>query len=107
MAILKRMKRWLFSADALRHAVLLAVMTLVIVEPAYAQDLSGLQKMLDNIVKALTGGIGRSIAILGVVGLGLMMIIGRLNWIVFIMILAGIAIVFSAAAIVDGMGAGG
>lgn len=91
-----------------RHgAVLLAVLPIVLVmaEPAAAQNLDPLQNMLQTVVTALTGPIGRLIAILAVVAAGYMMFTGRLNWPLFLAIFLGVVLVFSAATIIDGFAA--
>jgi|TARA_R110000737_G_scaffold32761_2_gene51164 type IV secretion system protein VirB2 len=74
----------------------------VIADPAMAQNLDPLETMLDTVVDALTGPIGRLIAILAVVAAGYMMFTGRLNWPLFLAIFFGVVLVFSAATIIDG-----
>ena len=82
------------------RSVLMAVV--IFAHPAFAQDLSPVTDMLDTVVEALTGPIGRLIGIIAIVGAGIMMLIGRLNWMIFVGIFVGIVLIFSAAAIVDG-----
>ncbi|MCA0849939.1 TrbC/VirB2 family protein [Salipiger thiooxidans] len=77
----------------------------LVAEPALAQNLDPLENMLGNIVDALTGPIGRLIAILALVGAGYMMFTGRLNWPLFLVILVGVVLVFSAETIIDGFSA--
>jgi type IV secretion system protein VirB2 len=74
----------------------------VLAEPALAQNLDPLENMLQTVVDALTGPIGRLIAILAVVAAGYMMFTGRLNWPLFLAIFFGVVLVFSAATIIDG-----
>ena len=83
-------------------ARLLLVAVALFAHPAFAQDLSPVTDMLDTVVEALTGPIGRLIGIIAIVGAGIMMLIGRLNWMIFVGIFVGIVLIFSAAAIVDG-----
>ena len=71
-------------------------------EPAAAQNLDPLQNMLQTVVTALTGPIGRLIGILAIVAAGYMMFTGRLNWPLFLAIFLGVVLVFSAATIIDG-----
>ncbi len=78
---------------------------LLIAHPAFAQDLSPVTTMLTTIITAFTGPIGRGIAVLALIGAGLMMFFGRLNWPIFLAILVGVVLVFSAETIVDGFGA--
>ena len=88
------------------RAVLAALpIVLVCAAPALAQDLDPVQNMLQTVVDALTGPIGRLIAILAVVAAGYMMFTGRLNWPLFLAIFFGVVLVFSAATIIDGFAA--
>lgn len=77
----------------------------VLTKPALAQNLDPLENMLQTVVDALTGPIGRLIAILAVVAAGYMMFTGRLNWPLFLAIFFGVVLVFSAATIIDGFAA--
>lgn len=79
-----------------------APLFLLFANPAFAQNLDPLESMLENVVDALTGPIGRLIAILAVVAAGYMMFTGRLNWPLFLAIFFGVVLVFSAATIIDG-----
>lgn len=85
------------------RTLLLAVTTLVgIASPAFAQDLSPIQTMLESVEAALTGPIGISVATLAVIGTGFMCMMGRLNWGWFASVIIGIVLIFSAGTIVDG-----
>lgn len=70
--------------------------------PAFAQDLSPIQTMLETVEAALTGPIGISVATLAVIGTGFMCMMGRLNWGWFVSVIIGIVLIFSAGTIVDG-----
>lgn len=85
-----------------RHILMALPFAVVLAQPALAQDLDPLQNMLQTVVDALTGPIGRLIAILAVVAAGYMMFTGRLNWPLFLAIFFGVVLVFSAATIIDG-----
>lgn len=87
---------------SLRAALSSIPLVLVFAAPALAQDLDPLKNMLQIVVDALTGPIGRLIAILAVVAAGYMMFTGRLNWPLFLAIFFGVVLVFSAATIIDG-----
>lgn len=91
--------------DVYSRALVIGLAIVTIANPAPAQDLSPVSTMLDTIITALTGPIGRGIAVLALVGAGLMMFFGRLNWPVFLAILVGVVLIFSAETIVDGFGA--
>jgi type IV secretion system protein VirB2 len=87
---------------SLRHFLVALPFAVVLAQPALAQDLDPLKNMLQTVVDALTGPIGRLIAILAVVAAGYMMFTGRLNWPLFLAIFFGVVLVFSAATIIDG-----
>lgn len=89
----------------LKQLLMLTPILLMVAQPALAQDLDPLQNMLQTVVDALTGPIGRLIAILAVVAAGYMMFTGRLNWPLFLAIFFGVVLVFSAATIIDGFAA--
>lgn len=83
---------------------LVAALCVVAASPAMAQNLAPLQNMFQVVVTALTGPIGRLIAILAVVAAGYAMFTGRMNWPWFLAIFLGVVLVFSAATIIDGFG---
>lgn len=85
--------------------VLTGLAALFAANPALAQDLSPVGDMIDNVIDALTGPIGRGLAVLALVAAGVMMFFGRLNWPWFVAILVGVVLIFSAEAIVDGFAA--
>lgn len=89
-----------------RHGyLLLALIWALVAHPVLAQDLSPVSDMIDNLITALTGPIGRGLSVLALVGAGVMMFFGRLNWPVFVAIFVGVVLIFSAEAIVDGFAA--
>lgn len=89
----------------LKRLLALTPIFLVMADPALAQNLDPLENMLQTVVDALTGPIGRLVGILGLVAAGYMMFTGRLNWPLFLAIFLGIVLVFSAATIIDGFAA--
>lgn len=82
--------------------VLLATVVVFAAEPALAQNLSPVQTMLQTIVTALTGPIGRLISIIALVVSGYMFFTGRMNWTLVLAVFIGVVLVFSAPTIVDG-----
>lgn len=89
----------------LKRLLALTPIFLIMADPALAQNLDPLENMLQTVVDALTGPIGRLVGILGLVAAGYMMFTGRLNWPLFLAIFLGIVLVFSAATIIDGFAA--
>ncbi len=69
---------------------------------ASAQDLSPVSNMLASVEAALTGPIGKSIAVIAVIGVGFACLLGRLNWTLFGMVLVGCVLIFFAGDIIDG-----
>lgn len=84
-----------------RAALLAFCTTLLFVEPASAQELAPLENIADFLVSFLTGAFARSVAIIAVAVLGYLGLTGRLRWGVAGSVIAGIAIIFGAATIVD------
>lgn len=85
-----------------RYLPLAAATIALTAPPAFAQDLSPIQTMLETVEAALTGPIGIAVATLAVIGTGFMCMMGRLNWGWFASVIIGIVLIFSAGTIVDG-----
>ncbi len=85
-----------------RPAFFAFALTMLMVEPALAQGaLEPLENLADFIVSFLTGAFARSVAIIAVAVLGYLGLTGRLRWSIAGSIIAGIALIFGAATIVD------
>ncbi|WP_435169727.1 TrbC/VirB2 family protein [Falsirhodobacter sp. 1013] len=70
--------------------------------PALAQDLSPVNTMLGNIGDALTGATGRALGLIALAGVGIAFLIGRMNWMLAISVVVGLAILFGAGTMLDG-----
>ncbi|MCB5205160.1 TrbC/VirB2 family protein [Neorhizobium sp. T786] len=91
------------GAVAKRHAPALAmaaVMSVMFVEPAFAQSLGNIEKVLKNLVDILTGEVARLIAMLAVILLGMATMFNMFDKRNLVFVILGIAIVFGAAEIV-------
>ena len=66
-----------------------------------AQELAPLENVVDFLVNFLTGAFARSVAIIAVAVLGYLGLSGRLRWGIAGSVIAGIALIFGAATIVD------
>lgn len=88
------------SADRILALGLLAA--LAAAAPAAAQSLDPVAQVLINIKNALTGPVGRAIAVIGLILIGYAFYIGRLNWIFLAAWLIGTTFVFFADEIVEG-----
>ncbi len=86
----------------IRHLLPAATTLALLASPAFAQDLSPIQTMLETVEAALTGPIGIAVSTLAVIGTGFMCMMGRLNWGWFASVIIGIVLIFSAGTIVDG-----
>ena len=84
-----------------------ACATILLTEPAFAQQGSGpfapLETAVQMIVDFITGPFGRLLAIIAVIGLGFLAFAGRLSWFTAGAVVLGIGLVFGAPAIVDQM----
>lgn len=86
-----------------RYAFLLALgvaLCLLAPEVLYATTQSPLQSVLCTVVFAIAGNLGRAIAMMAVVGLGIGAMFGKTSWSLAAVICGGIAIIFSAEEIV-------
>jgi len=90
-----------------RYSIAFALSALVLLAPEMASA-AGLEdtvgRGLCNIVQALRGTVGRGIATLAVLFLGIGAFFGKVNWGLAVMVGIGIAAIFGAAAIVDTVG---
>lgn len=90
-----------FISDALQVFILALFATILLTNPSLAQDFSGVESFLTEIVDAITGPIGIAIAGIAVMAVGFSFMTGRMDWTFAVSILLGIAIVFGAATFVD------
>lgn len=70
--------------------------------PALAQDLSPVNTMLTNIGNALTGATGRALGLVALAAVGIAFLIGRMNWMLAISVVVGLAILFGAGTMLSG-----
>ncbi|UFF53339.1 TrbC/VirB2 family protein [Pseudosulfitobacter pseudonitzschiae] len=82
----------------------LAALLMLAAAPALAQDLSPVSDMIDNIIDAVTGPIGRGLGVLAR-GIRCHDVFGRLNWPIFVAVFVGVVLIFSAETIIDGFAA--
>lgn len=90
---------------AQRHAVFLlcasALLAIAMVEPAAAQSLGGVEKVLQNIVDALTGNVAKLLATIAVIVVGMAWMFGYLDLRKAGYVIFGVAILFGASEIVS------
>lgn len=79
------------------------ILALTLPVDAFAQmnNIAPVDNTLQGLINILTGAIGTSIAVLGVIFVGIMAFVGRLSWPVAGAVIGGIVIVFGAPVIVS------
>lgn len=81
-----------------------AAMCCIALDPAIAAatttTTTSLEDAATNILTALTGGLGKTIATLAVIALGFMAMFGKLAWDTAIKVIVGITLVFGAATVI-------
>ena len=90
-------------ASALALGGLAALMAIALAEPAAAQAFGKLETILGQITSALTGAVGKSLATIGVMIVGIMWVFGQIDFRRAGAVILGIAIIFGAAEIVNTM----
>lgn len=83
---------------------LVALVSLVSAEPAYAQ--TNLESFGQSVLNLLSNGLLRTIAILALIAAGFGWLTGRVNTGALVTVIIGIAIIFSAPWIVDQLAGG-
>ena len=82
--------------------VVVALSAVIIAEPAMAQNLDPITNMLQTIATALSGPIGRLLAIIAWIAAAFSFFTGRINWVWLVAITVACVIAFNADTIVDG-----
>lgn len=70
--------------------------------PALAQDLSPVNTFFTTLGNALTGTTGRAIGLVALCAVGLMFLVGRMNWAFAASIAVGLVILYGAGTILSG-----
>jgi type IV secretion system protein VirB2 len=78
-------------------------LSLVTADPAHAQAFGRIETILNNIISAITGGVGKAIAIIAVMMVGLAWMFGQMDVKRAGAVIVGIGIVWGAAQIVGTM----
>ena len=81
-------------------ALLLLVTLLWPPAVAFAQALTPIVTVAENIARALTGGFAVAVATIGLVGCGFLAMSGRMPWSAAIAVIGGIILIFGAATLV-------
>ncbi len=81
-------------------AIWATVMTVAMIEPAFAQATAGIESVLQNIVDMLTGNVAKLLAIIAVILVGIAWMFGYLDLRKAAYVVLGVAIIFGASEIV-------
>lgn len=73
---------------------------LSLLDPSIAAAATSLEDAATNILTALTGTLGKTLATLAVIALGFMAMFGKLAWDTAIKVIVGITLVFGAATVI-------
>lgn len=93
--------------QSLATFVLASVAVILAFEPSIAAaTTSNIETAAATILTAITGPLGRTVATIAVVVLGMMAMFGKLAWDMAIKVILGIAIMFGAASVVDWISGG-
>lgn len=82
-------------------AVMVALLSTCDLALAVTLDDSALAKGLSLLVDMLTGKVARMMAVLAIIGMGIMALTGRVEWSRAIVVVLGIGIIFSAATLIE------
>lgn len=85
-----------------RLGLLAAIAVLIMTSPAAAQDLSPITNMLTAIGTALTTTLGRALGLVALAAVGILFLMGRMNWTYAASVVVGLVILFGAATILAG-----
>ena len=100
--IINYIKSYITNIDIVPLLIAAFAITIVSIEPSYAQNFTGITAKLTLIANALVGPVGKSICLLGVAGVGFTFMTGRMDWPFALAIVVGIIIIFTAASFVNG-----
>ncbi len=75
-------------------------------EAAFANNTDAITQVLCNVVNQLSGGIGKAIATIAIIVLGIGLFIGKLSWPLAIATAIGIGMIFGASSIVNWISSG-
>ena len=85
-----------------RRIAAVALALVCAASPALAQDLSPINNFFQTIGTALTSTTGRAIGLVALAAVGLMFLVGRMNWMFAGSVALGLVILFGAGTILAG-----
>ena len=72
--------------------------------PVFAQDLSPINSFFETLGKELTGTTGKALGLVALCAVGILFLMGRMNWLFAGSVVLGLVILFGAATILSGIG---
>jgi type IV secretory pathway VirB2 component (pilin) len=92
---------------AQRLCMVFAFLYLILVnQEAFANNTDAITQVLCNVIQQLQGGIGKGIATIAIVVLGIGLFLGKLSWPLAVATAIGIGLIFGAAGIVGWISSG-
>ena len=86
-----------------RRIAAVALALAVASTPALAQDLSPINTFFTTLGQALTGTTGRAIGLVALAAVGILFLMGRMNWAFAGSVVLGLVILFGAGTILGGI----
>lgn len=96
-------KAWTHCLCIMITAAFMLVPDLALADPGG----TAIEKVLCNVVKWVTGGVGKAIATIAVIIIGIGALMGKVSWGMAIIVAIGIGVVFGAGSIVGMLDGGG
>jgi type IV secretion system protein VirB2 len=87
-----------------RIATVALALTVCAASPVFAQDLSPINNFFTTLGEALTGTTGRAIGLVALAAVGLMFLMGRMNWMFAGSVALGLVILYGAGSMLAGFG---
>ena len=87
-----------------RVAVMAVALAACAASPVFAQDLSPIDNFFTTLGEALTGTTGKAIGLVALAAVGLMFLMGRMNWAFAGSVCLGLVILYGAGTMLAGFG---
>lgn len=88
-----------------RIAVVVLALAACAASPALAQDLSPINNFFTTLGTALTGTTGKALGLVALAAVGILFLMGRMNWLFAGSVCIGLVILFGAGTMLAGFGA--
>ena len=95
----------ILTPSSRRIATVALALTVCAASPVFAQDLSPLNNFFTTLGTALTGTTGRALGLVALAAVGILFLMGRMNWMFAGSVAIGLVILFGAGTMLAGFGA--